>query len=88
MGENHSDCFRVVQHALVLGPSCYAESNPSVPAQHAQSADPAFQSDPSQESVKSKPSCMALADPGGVRTPPLKNNLKGFNPKYKIISWC
>ena len=23
---------------------------------------------------------------GGVRTPPFQNNVKGFNPKYKIIS--
>ena len=31
----------------------------------------------------------ALADPGGGGggNPPLKNNVKGFNPKYKIISW-
>ena len=35
---------------------------------------------------------LTLADPGGGgggsggSNPPLKNNVKGFNPKYKIIS--
>ena len=39
-------------------------------------------------------SILPLADPGGGgvggSNPTLKNNAKGFNPKYKIISreWC
>ena len=33
MRQNHSDCSRVAQHALVLGPSGHVEPNPIVPAQ-------------------------------------------------------
>ena len=49
MQENHSDCSRVAQHALVLGPSGHVQPNPIVPAQP---ADSTIQSDSSQESVK------------------------------------
>ena len=57
MQENHSDYSRVAQHALVLGPSGHVKPNPTIPAQ---SADSALQSDPSQESVKPKSTCLAL----------------------------
>ena len=53
MSENHSDCSRVAQHALVLGSSGHVQPNntePSKPAQPAHS---------SQESVKPKSACMA-----------------------------
>ena len=33
MQENHPDCARVAQHALVLGSGGYARPNPTVPAQ-------------------------------------------------------
>ena len=56
MQENHSDCSRVGHHALVLGPSDHVRSNPAVPAQ---SANPAIQSDPSQDSTKPKSQCLA-----------------------------
>ena len=56
MQENHSDCSRVAQHALVMGPSDHVRSNPTVPAQ---SANPAIQSDPSQDSTKPKSQCLA-----------------------------
>ena len=49
--ENHSDCSRVTQHALVLGSSGHVEPDPSVPAKPAQSADSPIQSDSTQESV-------------------------------------
>ena len=57
--EAHSDCPRVAQHALVLGPSDHVQSGPSQPAQPAQSADIALQSDPSEKSDKSKSPCLA-----------------------------
>ena len=57
MQEHHPDCSRVAQHALVLGPCDYVQSDFTVPAQ---SADPMFQSDPSQKSAKSKSTCLAL----------------------------
>ena len=52
MQQNHFDCSRVAEHALVLGPSGHVQSDPIVPAQSAQSFDSAIQPDPSQESVK------------------------------------
>ena len=54
--ENHSDCSRVAQHALVLGSSDHVQSDPTEPAQPVNTA---FQSDPSQKSDKSKSLCMA-----------------------------
>ena len=57
--ENHSDCSRMAQHALVLGSCDHVQSDPSEPTQPTQPADPAFQSDPSQESDKPESPCMA-----------------------------
>ena len=54
--KNHSDCFRVAQHALVLGSSDHVQPDPTVPAQPAQ---PTIQSDSTQESVKPKFAHMA-----------------------------
>ena len=54
MQENHSDCPRVVQHALVLGSSGLVKQDPSVPSQ---SANTPFQSD--SKSTKPKSSCLA-----------------------------
>ena len=59
MQQNHSDCSRVAQHALVLGSGGHVQPNPTEPAHSAQSADTALQSDPSQVSDKSKSPCMA-----------------------------
>ena len=58
MQENHSDCSRVAQHALVLGPSGHVESA-IVLLQYTQSAEPALQSDPPQESAQFESSCLA-----------------------------
>ena len=57
--ENHSDCSRMAQHALVLGSCDHVQSDPTEPAQPTQSADPAFQPDPSQKSDKPESPCMA-----------------------------
>ena len=51
--------YKVAQHALVLGPSGHVQSDPTVPAQSAQSGDSTFQPDPAQESVKPEPTCLA-----------------------------
>ena len=48
MQENHSDCFRVAQHALVLGSSDYVQPDRTVPAQPAHST---IQSDSTHQSV-------------------------------------
>ena len=57
--QDYSDCPRVAQHALVLGSSGNVQSDPTVPAQHTQLSVSAFQPGPSQEPVKSEPTCLA-----------------------------
>ena len=57
--ENHSDCSRMAQHALVLGSCDHVQSDPTEPTQPTQSPDPAFQPDPSQKSDKPESPCMA-----------------------------
>ena len=59
MQENDTDCSRMAQHALVLGPSDHVQPDTVEPSQHAQPANTAFQSDPSQKSDNSKSPCMA-----------------------------
>ena len=59
MQENHSDCSRVAQHALVLGSNGHVQPNPTEPAPPTKPAHSAIQSDFSLESVKSKSSCVA-----------------------------
>ena len=59
MQQNHSDCSRVAQHALVLGSSGHVQPNPTEPTHSAQPADAALQSDPSQKSDKSIYPCKA-----------------------------
>ena len=54
--ENHSDCSRMAQHALILGSSGHVQPDPSESAQPAKPANTALQSDPSQKSDKSKSS--------------------------------
>ena len=54
--ENHSNCSRMAKHAFVLGPSGHVKPDPNVPAQ---SANTALRSDSSQESDKSKSTCLA-----------------------------
>ena len=56
MQQNHSDCTRVAQHALVLGSSGNVRSDPTVSAQSGIST---FQPDPAQEPVKPEPTCLA-----------------------------
>ena len=59
MQQDHSDCSRVAQHALVLGSSGNVQSDPFVSAQPAQSGNSTFQPDLTQELVKPEPTCLA-----------------------------
>ena len=59
MQQNHSDCTRVSQHALVLGSSDHIQSDPTVSAQSAPLIDSAIQPDPSLEPGKSESACLA-----------------------------
>ena len=54
-----SDCSRVAQHGLVLGPGSNVEPDPTVSAQHTQPSVSAIQPGPSQEPVESEPTCLA-----------------------------
>ena len=56
--QDHSDCTRVAQCALVLGPSGKAQSDPSVSARPAQSGISTIQPDPVQKLVKPEPTCL------------------------------
>ena len=57
--QDHPDCTRMAQHALVLGSSCNVQSDPLVCAQPAQSGVSTIQPDPAQEPVKPEPTCLA-----------------------------
>ena len=57
--QNNSDCSRVAQHALVLGPGSNVKPDPTVSAQHTQPSVSAIQPGPSQEPVESEPACLA-----------------------------
>ena len=55
MQQDHTDCTRVAQHTLVLGPGGHVVRS-HVPAQ---SGDSTFQPDPTQECLKPEPTCLA-----------------------------
>ena len=57
--QDNCDCSRVAQHALVLGSSGNVQPNPTVSAQHTKLSVSAIQPGPSQEPVKSEPTCLA-----------------------------
>ena len=57
--QDHSDCSRVAQHALVLGSSGNVQPDPTVPAQHTKLSVSTIQPSSTQEPVKSKPTCLA-----------------------------
>ena len=57
--QNNSDCSRVAEHALVLGPGSNVKPDPTVSAQHTQPSVSAIQPGPSQEPVESEPTCLA-----------------------------
>ena len=58
MQEDHPECSRVTQHVPVLPSGSYVKPNPTVPAQPAQFADSAIQSDSTKESVKPEYPCL------------------------------
>ena len=101
MQETHSDCSRMAQHALVLGPSDHVQSDPLQPAQPAQSSNTAFQSDPSQKSDKSKSPCLApraskIKEQGfseavaaRIEAPQRKSTRSVYEAKWTIFTkWC
>ena len=57
--QQNSDCSRVAQHALVLGPGSNVKPDPTVSAHHTQPSVSAIRPGPSQEPVESEPTCLA-----------------------------
>ena len=57
--QNHSDCSRVAQHALVLGSSGNVQPDSTVPAQHTKLIVSTIQPGSTQEPVKSESICLA-----------------------------
>ena len=58
----YTDCTRVVQHALVLGPGNHVQSDPTV-CTFCLTFDSVTQPDPSQEPGKSESTCLAPRAP-------------------------
>ena len=57
--QNNSDCSRVAQHALVLGPGSNVKPDPTVSALHTKPSVSAIQPGPSHEPGESEPTCLA-----------------------------
>ena len=101
MQESHSDCPRVAQHAVVLGPSDYVQPDPTVPAQPTQLTNTTLQSDPSQESDQPKSPCMAprataIKEQGfseavaaRIEAPQRRSTRSVYEAKWTIFTkWC
>ena len=101
MQENHSDCPRVAQHALVLGPSGHVQPDPTKSAQPAQPVNTTIKSDPSQKSDKPKSPCMAprataIKEQGlseavaaRIEAPQRRSTRSVYQAKWTIFTkWC
>ena len=99
--ENHSNCPRLAQHALVLGLGDHVQSSPSQLAQPARSVDTAFQPDPSQKSDQPKSPCMAprataikeqgfsKAVAARIEAPQRSSTRSVYEAKWTIFTkWC
>ena len=99
MQDNHSDCSRVAQHALILGSSGHVQPNPTGAAQPAQPVNTSLQSDPSQKSDKSKsPGASAIKEQGfseavaaRIETPQRGSTRSVYEAKwtifYKVVTY-
>ena len=99
--QDHSDCTRVAQHALVLGSGGNVQSDPSVSAQPAQSGISTFQPDPAQEPVKPEltflaPRATAVKEQGfseavaaRIEAPQRGSTRSVYEAKWTIFTkWC
>ena len=99
--QNNSDCSRVPQHALVLGPGSNVKPDPTVSAQHTQPSVPAIQPGPSQEPVESEPTCLAprasaIKEQGfseavaaRIEAPQRRSTRSVYEAKWTIFTkWC
>ena len=101
MLETYSNCPGVAQHALVLGSSIHVQPDPTMPAQSTQLIDTTLQSDPPQESDKSKSPCMAprttaIKEQGfseavaaRIEAPQRRSTRSVYEAKWAIFTkWC
>ena len=99
--QNNSDCSRVAQHALILGPGSNVKPDPTVPAQHTQSSVSAIQPGPSQAPGESEPTCLAprasaIKEQGfseavaaRIETPQRRSTRSVYEAKWTIFTkWC
>ena len=94
--QNDTDCTRVAQHALVLGPSGNVQLDPTVPAQ---SGNSTIQQDPAQESVKPEltymaPRATAIKEQGfsealaaQIEAPQRGSTRSVYEAKWAIFTW-
>ena len=99
--QDHLDCPRVAQHALVLGSSGTVQSDSLVPAQHTKLSVSTVQPGPTQEPVKSEPACLAprasaIKEQGfsegvaaGIEAPQRRSTRSVYEAKWTIFTkWC
>ena len=99
--QNNPDCPRVAQHALVLGPGSNVKPDPTVSAQPTQPSVSAIQPGPSQEPVKSEPTCLAprasaIKEQGfseavaaRIEAPQRRSTRSVYEAKWTIFTkWC
>ena len=99
--QNNSDCSRVAQHALVLGPGSNVKPDPTMSAQHTQPSVSAIQPGPSQEPVESEPTCLAprasaIKEQGfseavaaRIEAPQRRSTRSVYEAKWTIFTkWC
>ena len=99
--QNNSDCSRVAQHALVLGPGSNVKPDSTVSAQYTQPSVSAIQPGPSQEPVKSEPACLAprasaIKEQGfseavaaRIEAPQRRSTRSVYEAKWTIFTkWC
>ena len=76
--QNNSDCSRVAQHALVLGPGGNVKPDPTVSALHTKPCVSALQPGPSQEPVAAR-----------IEAPQRRSTRSVYEAKWTIFTkWC
>ena len=99
--QNHSDCSRVAQHALVLGSSGNVQPDSTVPAQHSKLIVSTIQPGSTQEPVKSEstrlaPRASAIKEQGfseavaaQIEAPQRGSTRSVYEAKWTIFTkWC
>ena len=99
--QNNSDCSRVAQHALVLGPGGNVKPDPTVSALHTKPSVSALQPGPSQEPVEPEPTCLAprasaIKEQGfseavaaRIEAPQRRSTRSVYEAKWTIFTkWC